>query len=362
MVDERIVLTLDAGGTNFVFNAVKAGEEVCTPYALPAYPDDLERCLNQIINGFRHIKKTLKGKPSAISFAFPGPADYKRGIITNPPNLSAFQGGVALGPMLENEFGIPVFINNDGDLFAYGEAQSGFLPDINRRLMEAGSGKQYHNLIGITLGTGFGCGITCNGQMIEGDNGGAGETWLLRHKIKRRTHVEEDISIRGILRLYKDLGGTEEEQPLTPKDLYDIARGKRAGDQEAARRTFSQFGEILGDAVATIVALIDGLVVVGGGLSGSHELIFPAMIAEMNAEFETSEKKRFKRLSSTVFNLENKADMTTFLKGSMKQVAIPGTHAQTRFDAMPRTGVGLSRLGTSRAISIGAYRYALEQL
>ena len=41
--------------------------------------------------------------------------------------------------MLEEKFGIPVFINNDGDLFAYGEAIAGLLPFINSKLEEAGS-------------------------------------------------------------------------------------------------------------------------------------------------------------------------------------------------------------------------------
>jgi glucokinase len=49
------------------------------------------------------------------------------GIIGDLENLPTFKGGVALGPMLEEIFNIPVFINNDGDLFAYGEAIAGLL-------------------------------------------------------------------------------------------------------------------------------------------------------------------------------------------------------------------------------------------
>ncbi len=41
--------------------------------------------------------------------------------------------------MLENEFQVPVYINNDGDLFAYGESIAGLLPYINQKLKEAGS-------------------------------------------------------------------------------------------------------------------------------------------------------------------------------------------------------------------------------
>ena len=56
----------------------------------------------------------------AISFAFPGPADYPNGIIGGwLPNFPSFRDGVALGPFLQEKFGVPVFINNGGDLFAY---------------------------------------------------------------------------------------------------------------------------------------------------------------------------------------------------------------------------------------------------
>ena len=77
--------------------------------------------------------------------------------------------------MLEEIFGIPVFINNDGDLFAYGEAISGFLPYINGLLEQAGSTKRYRNLVGLTFGTGFGCGIVTGGKLLSGDNSIAGE-------------------------------------------------------------------------------------------------------------------------------------------------------------------------------------------
>jgi hypothetical protein len=48
--------------------------------------------------------------------------------------------------MLEEKFGIPVFINNDGDLFVYGEAIGGLLPHVNGLLEKAGSPKRYQLL------------------------------------------------------------------------------------------------------------------------------------------------------------------------------------------------------------------------
>ena len=60
--------------------------------------------LATLVEGFMAVKSKLSEKPVAISFAFPGPADYPNGIIGDLPNLPAFRGGVALGPFLENRF------------------------------------------------------------------------------------------------------------------------------------------------------------------------------------------------------------------------------------------------------------------
>jgi len=189
--EERIVMTLDAGGTNFVFSAIQGGEEIIEPISLPSNADNLERCLNNLVQGFQKVQNRLPEKPVAISFAFPGPADYPNGIIGDLGNLPAFRGGVALGPMLQEKFKLPVFINNDGDLFAYGEAIAGFLPEVNKLLEKAGSPKRYKNLIGITLGTGFGCGIVRNGNLHIGDNSVGAEIWLIRNKIHRDCISEE---------------------------------------------------------------------------------------------------------------------------------------------------------------------------
>ena len=111
--DERIVMTLDAGGTNFVFSAMQGCREIIDSICLPAVSDNLEHCLSVLVEGFLEVEKRLPKLPVAISFAFPGPADYEHGIIGDLPNFPAFRGGVALGPYLEEQFGIPVFINND---------------------------------------------------------------------------------------------------------------------------------------------------------------------------------------------------------------------------------------------------------
>jgi len=207
--DKRIVMTLDAGGTNFVFSALQGGEEIISPIKLLSNSSNLDLSLKTIIRGFKLVKQLLPEEPVAISFAFPGPADYQNGIIGNLPNFSSFRGGVALGPMLENIFEIPTFINNDGDLFTYGESVAGILPAINNALKKKGVEKEYKNLFGITLGTGFGGGMVVNKNIAHGDNSAGGEIWLMCNFITPHLIAEEGVSIRAIQRVYSKIAGVK---------------------------------------------------------------------------------------------------------------------------------------------------------
>jgi len=358
--DKRIVLTLDAGGTNFVFSAIRGNREVVEPITKPSNAHDLDLCLGTLNSGFREIIEKLDEKPVAISFAFPGPADYPNGIIGDLGNLPAFKGGIALGPMLEEKFDLPVFINNDGDLFAYGEAIAGLLPFVNKELEKAGNPKRFKNLIGITLGTGFGAGFVRDGELFIGDNSMAAEVWLLRDKFYPEMNVEESISIRAIQRVYKDRSGDNAE--FTPKDIYDIATGDRKGDAVAAQDAFRQMGEALGDALSHLVTLIDGIVVIGGGVSGAYPLIFPAMFEEMNALFRNFSGEKYRRLVQIPYDLENEKELKKFVQGELKEITVPGSSKKVQYDPLARTGVGISKLGASKAISIGAYAFALNAL
>jgi glucokinase len=307
------------------------------------------------------VKEQLPAPPAAISFAIPGPCDYLTGIVVNPPNMTAYRN-VPLGPILEETFSLPTFINNDGDLFAYGEAMAGFLPYVNGLLEKAGSPKRYRNLLGIALGTGIGGGLVRDGQLITGDNSAAGEVWLIRHKLERDRNVEEGASIRAVRRAYAAATGIPFDQSPQPKDIFAIAEGSAEGSREAAREAFRRMGEVAGDAIAQAITLLDGLVVIGGGIAGAHRQFLPAIVAEMNGSYTAPNGAKFRRLIPQAFNLEDPDELATFLKGEAKNLTVPGSGRHVRFDAMPRVGVGISRLGTSEAMAIGAYAYALSQL
>ena len=61
-LDKRIILTLDAGGTNFVFSAIQDNKSIAEPIQLPAEPHDLDKCIGNIINGFRQLEKNIEEK------------------------------------------------------------------------------------------------------------------------------------------------------------------------------------------------------------------------------------------------------------------------------------------------------------
>jgi len=362
--DNRIVMTLDAGGTNFVFSAIQANKEIIDPIRFPSNGHDLQLLLQTIIDGFTKVKEELPVSPTAISFAFPAPADYPNGIIEEVLNFPSFIGtsGVAIGPMLEEKFGVPVFINNDGDLYAYGEALSGFLPSINKLLEETGSPKRYKNLLGITLGTGFGGGIVNGNKLFTGDNSMAAEIWLLRNKLDPLTNVEESISIRAVQKVYAELISIDFINAPSPKEIYEIGKELKPGNKEAAIEAFNNLGEALGDALGNILTIVDGLAVIGGGLAGAKDLIIPSMMKGLGGSYTNFLGQKYDRIVQKVYNLEDEQELNSFLKGSSKTIKIPMTNKTITYDSMARLGVGFSKIGTSKAISLGAYAYALNNL
>lgn len=359
--DERVVLTLDAGGTNFVFSAIRANQQVVTPVSLQAVPDNLDRCFGVLIQGFERVAAQLSEKPVAISFAFPGPADYARGIIGDLPNFPAFRGGVALGPYLSQRFGLPVWMENDGNLFALGEALSGGLVEVNEALRAAGNSRRYQNLLGITLGTGFGAGVVVKGQLLEGDNGCGGDLWLMRNRKYPDLIAEESVSIRAVKRVYGAYGGKNSEE-LTPKEIFEIAEGKRSGNREAAIVSFRELGTMAGAGITSALNIVDGIVVIGGGLSGASKYILPGLISEMRSRLSTFGGASFPALQMEVYDWSNPQERQKFLESDDMEIPVPGSDSRVMWRRTKKTAILCSCMGASKAIMCGAYALALSRL
>ncbi|MDZ7692438.1 MAG: ROK family protein [Balneolaceae bacterium] len=359
--DQRIVMTLDAGGTNFVFSALQRGKEIVEPVTLPSNGKDLDRCLKNIIRGFEEVEFKVDGSADAISFAFPGPADYPAGVIGDLENLPCFKNGVALGPMLEDKFGLPVFINNDGNLFTYGEAMGGLLKEVNEKLKMNAIPKQYENLFGVTVGTGFGGGMVMNNNLCLGDNSAASEIWITRNYTNQETTAEEGVSVRAIQKAYREYA-PESEEKMTPREIYQIARGEKAGNREAARKAYEDMGVALGEAIANAISLVDGLVVIGGGICGAYDLFLPKVVNHLNGTISMQDGRKTSRLVSTIYNMEEEDSTKNFYQYASKEVTVPYSDRKVQYVPEKRLAIGITRLGTSKATALGAYAYALSQL
>lgn len=361
MSNNPTVLTLDAGGTNFVFNAIKNDLRIGEPVRLSSHGDNLDRCLEQIFAGFDQVLESLSESPAAISFAFPGPADYVNGVIGDLNNLPAFRDGVPLGALLEERYKLPVYINNDADLFTAGEAEKGLLHEINAQLEQSGQPKRYKNLIGITLGTGFGVGVSIDGKLLTGDNGLGAEGWLIRNKLLPKANLEETLSIRAVKRVFAEQLSISIDDTPEPDEIYRMVINRDELFAAPALECYLRFGEALGDAIANLVTLFDGIVVIGGGLSGAWEVFSGIMFGELRTAFTLQSGDRLHRLVQKVYNWEDEDQKGAFLSSGMRIITTPGG-TEVPYQEVNKIAVGLSKLGTSEAVEIGAYRYALREL
>ena len=293
--DPRIVLTLDAGGTNLIFSAIAGNREIVEPVHFHSVPDDLDRMLSTLVEGFEAVRRQLDAAPVAISFAFPGPADYAHGIIGDLPNFPSFRGGVI------------------------------------------------------------------DGRLLTGDNGCGGDVWVFRNKHHAGMICEESVSIRAVRRVYGEITGSDAAH-LTPRDIFDIAEGTRPGDREAARESFRRFGEVAGDVISQALTIIDGIVVLGGGLTGAAKYFMPSLLAEMRGEIGTFAGDRFPRLQMQTYDLDSPEEAAEFVREKSVPVAVPHSEEHVRYHHIRQTPVVRSKLGASRAIALGAYAFAIAEL
>ena len=148
----------------------------------------------------------------------------------------------------------------------------------------------------------------------------------------------------------------------TPKEIFEIGMGRQEGNKEAAIEAYRQLGEVLGDALGNILTIVDGIVVIGGGIAGAKELIVPPMMAELRSNFINYTGAQYPRITQKAFYLDDKKELEQFLKGDTREIAIPKSDKKMKYDPMSRVGIGFSKIGTSKAIALGAYAFALNQL
>ena len=161
--------------------------------------------------------------------------------------------------------------------------------------------------------------------------------------------------------MYGELSG-ETIENLMPKDIYDIAEGTRTGNREAALKSFDELGEMAGAAIVSALHIVDGMVVIGGGVSGAAKYILPGMMREMRRSISTFSGRDFDCLQMEVCNLMEADDHKRFLENTSTWVQVPFTKREILYNHTKRIGVAISTLGASKAIALGAYAFALQQI
>lgn len=100
----------------------------------------------------------------------------------------------------------------------------------------------------------------------------------MRNSIYYNTSIEDSVTIRAVRRVYAKEAGLVFEDAPQPFDIYEIAMGRKEGNKAAALASWEEFAIVLADAIANAVTLVDGIVVIGGGLSGAWPVFMPTLL------------------------------------------------------------------------------------
>jgi glucokinase len=156
-----IILALDFGGTKLAAGVVNLGSREWLRYERHFSPQNASASTDlEIMRSLAH-SLLLGEKPAAIGVSFGGPVDATTGKVRLSHHVSGWEN-IPLREWLEEEFGVPVSVDNDANVAALGE--HGF-----------GAGQGYESIFYITVSTGVGGGWILNGKPWRGAGGMAGE-------------------------------------------------------------------------------------------------------------------------------------------------------------------------------------------
>lgn len=86
------------------------------------------------------------------------------------------------------------------------------------------------------------------------------------------------------------------------------------------------------------------------------------MLEEMRSPLKMMNGTSFCRMQTEVLNLDDEASLRRFVSNGGRPLKVYGSEKVVLYDAGKQIGVTVSRLGASRAVSVGAYVYALNHI
>lgn len=270
-MQKQVIAGIDIGGTKTAVVLAAEPPQLLVREAFPTRPQNgPEQAITAIIASVHRAlasSNTRQGDLAAIGVSCGGPLDSDRGIIQSPPNLSTWVD-VPICGILETEFGVPCFLENDANAGALAE-------------LRFGAGRGAKDLIFLTMGTGLGAGLILNGELRRGASQSAGEIGHVRLTRSgpvghgRAGTVEGWASGGGmaqVARMFVKAAQARGESTLLEKKelkkltARDVAEAACKGDR-VAQAVVTRSGEKLGEALAILVDVINPERIVVGGLA-----------------------------------------------------------------------------------------------
>jgi predicted NBD/HSP70 family sugar kinase len=199
----------------------------------------------------------------------PGVFDPVHGYVAMAPNLPGW-GRTGLVQAVRDELGTNLSFENDVNLAALAERRYGL-------------GRNVHNFVFLSIGTGVGMALVIDGELYRGAHGAAGEIAYIPlgrgdphdPANRRRGAFEEAASAAGILRTARRLGM---RPPLSAERVFAAARHGGA----IARRVVDAEAAMLGLAIATVTPIVDPeMVILGGGIGRNGDLLVEPIEREL---------------------------------------------------------------------------------
>jgi len=220
-----------------------------------------------------------------IGLAVPGPVDLESGRVVQPPIMPGWDGydiRSRLARSLTEHTGVgpvPVLVDNDANLMAYGEQRTGH-PDCSAFVL-------------VKVSTGIGAGVVVDGSVYRGIDGGAGDLGHIR--VPAGAEALCRCGSYGCLAAVASGGAVARRlaaagvPAASGSDVRDLLA---SGHPEAAALA-REAGRQVGDVLATVVTLLNpGVLMIAGDLAGTpfltgvRELLYQRALPRSTARLE----------------------------------------------------------------------------